>query len=255
MDSRESRLGEIVTFCDDELKTKEITDYSPAFNGLEVENSGKVTRIGAAVDASLNTVHAAIEKGVDLLIVHHGLFWTPRAPWTGTNFNLIQNFIQGDLALYSSHLPLDIHPELGNNAQLIRSMGLTIDQPCGDYKGQSIGYTCKESKSFDEVVSLAESALGVSPVVLPCGPAQCQKIAIITGGAGSELAALAATGIDCLITGEGPHWTYALAQELQINVIYGGHYATETFGVKALASLISDKFQIPWEFIDDSSCL
>lgn len=248
-------LEKLVQFCDKELNTSEIVDYSGAQNGLQVENSGKVTKIGAAVDISLNTLQLACEKEIDLIIVHHGLFWTPRIPWTKATMKMIRTFIERDIALYSSHLPLDVHTTLGNNIQLVNALELQNPEPCGDYKGLKIGFSCDGPVEFSDLVSRAQKVLGVNCTHFSFGPSVCSKIAIVTGGAGSDIANLAAEGADTILTGEGPHWSYALAQELGINVIYGGHYATETFGVKALSSLIEKQFGIPWLFIDDPSQL
>ncbi len=202
-------LIEIVRHCDRLLRPSEAQDYEGAANGLQVQNSGAVTRIAAAVDASLATVRLAIAAKAELLIVHHGLFWSLSHPWTGKRYELLRLLLDHDLAVYSSHLPLDAHPRLGNNA-----------------------------------------LLGAEPLVIPAGPETCRRIGVVTGGAGGDLKKAAAEGVDTFITGEGPHWTYAQAEELNVNVLYGGHYATETFGVKALAAELSRKFKVPWEFLD-----
>lgn len=248
-------LDHLVTFCNKELQHDELIDYSGAINGLQIENSGNVSKIGAAVDASYNVINQCVKSGIDFLVVHHGLFWTTRTPWTGTNYKMLKTLIQNDISIYSSHLPLDLHPILGNNAQIIDKMDLTIDSPCGNYKGQPIGYLCKESMGISDFSAKVNQLFDGKFKQYNFGPSTCHKIAIISGGAGSEIAELAKNGVDCLLTGEGPHWTYSLAQELKINLFYAGHYATETFGVKALSSYLASKFNMPWEFIDDPSFL
>ncbi len=246
----EVQIKTIVAHCDKILRTNEIGDYDGAANGLQVENSGAVTKIAAAVDASLATVKLAVDAKADLLIVHHGLFWSPRQPWTGKNYELMQLLIKNNIAVYSSHLPLDAHPKLGNNTQLCAALGLKNLKPFFASHGQTISFKSQARISRDELAAKLERATGVKPKLIPGGKSICENIGIVTGGAGGELKIAAAEGVDTFITGEGPHWTYALAEELGLNVFYGGHYATETFGVKALAAELSKKFKLPWEFLD-----
>jgi dinuclear metal center YbgI/SA1388 family protein len=243
-------LSAIVKYCDQTLRTGEIGDYEQAVNGLQVENAGTITKIAAAVDASLTTARLAIAAQADLLIVHHGCFWSSRQPWTGKNYELFRLLVENDLAIYSSHLPLDVHPKLGNNAQLCAALGLKGVKPFFESHGQKIGLQSQRKISRNELAERLERAIGVKPKLIPGGREMCERIGVVTGGAGSELKAAAAEGVDTFITGEGPHWTYALAEELGLNVFYGGHYATETFGVKALAAELSAKFKVPWEFLD-----
>jgi dinuclear metal center YbgI/SA1388 family protein len=243
-------LAAIVKHCDCLLRTADIGDYDGAVNGLQVENSGNVTRIAATVDASLATVKLAIRAKANLLIVHHGLFWSPSHPWTGKKYELIRKLIEHDIAVYSSHLPLDAHPKLGNNAQLCAALGLKKLRPFFASHGQTIGFQTTKRMVRDELVSRLAKATGTRPLVIPGGPKVCQRIGVVTGGAGGDLKLAAAEGVDTFITGEGPHWTYALAEELGLNVLYAGHYATETFGVKALAGHLSKKFRVPWTFLD-----
>jgi dinuclear metal center YbgI/SA1388 family protein len=243
-------LAAIVSHCDKILRTRAIGDYDGAANGLQVENSGAVTRIAATVDASLATVKLAVAAKADLLIVHHGLFWSPSHPWTGKKFELLQLLVENNLAVYSSHLPLDAHPKLGNNAQLCAALGLKNLKPFFASHGQPIGFKSQMAISRNALAEKIARATGVKPKMIPGGKAICKNIGVVTGGAGGELKQAAAEGVDTFITGEGPHWTFALAEELGLNVIYGGHYATETFGVKALAAELSKKFGVPWKFLD-----
>jgi dinuclear metal center YbgI/SA1388 family protein len=246
----ETSLAAIVQHCDRILRTREIGDYDGAANGLQVENSGAVTRIAASVDASLATAKLAIAAKADLLIVHHGLFWSPRQPWTGKNYELLQLLIKNNLAIYCSHLPLDAHPQLGNNAQLAAALGLKNLKPFFASHGQNIGFKSHTKISRAELAKKLERATGAKPKMIPGGKEMCERIGVVTGGAGGDLPQAAGEGVDTFITGEGPHWTFALAEELGLNVFYAGHYATETFGVKALAAELSIKFKLPWEFLD-----
>lgn len=243
-------LSRIVEYCDRTLRNIEVKDYDGAVNGLQVENSGKVTRIAATVDASLATIKLAIAARADLLVVHHGLFWSATHPWTGKRSELLRLLIENDLAVYSSHLPLDMHPRLGNNVQLAKALGFKGLQPFFFEKGQHLGLRATVKISREDLVKRLQKAAGGPVTLLPGGPPVCRKIGVVTGGAGSHLKLAASEGVDTFVTGEGPHWTYALAEELGINVLYGGHYATETFGVKALAAELGKKFKLPWVFLD-----
>jgi len=243
-------LKKIIEHCDAILRINTIEDFDGACNGLQVENHGTVTRIAATVDAGPATVKLAIAAKADLLIVHHGLFWNVRQPWTGKNYELFQLLAENNLAVYSSHLPLDFHPKLGNNAILCAVLGLKHLRPFLLKDGQHYGLQSRTRISRSVLVSRLQQAIGDNVTLIPAGSVACECIGVITGGAGDFLQKAAEERIDTFVTGEGPHWTYALAEELGVNVLYGGHYATETFGVKALAAHLSKKFRLPWTFID-----
>ena len=243
-------LREICAYLDDFLRVGQVTDYPNALNGLQLENGGAISRIGAAVDASGYTIAEAAARGVDFLLVHHGLFWSGLQPMTGGQYRQWKRAFDAGLAVYSAHLPLDAHPELGNNTLLCRTLGLGATIPFFDFKGTKIGLRASVSLDRAELAARLEAAVGGRVLLCPGGPEQAREIGVITGGAGAEARAVAAQGIDTFITGEGPHWTYALAEELGLNILYGGHYATETFGVKALAAHLGERFGLPWEFID-----
>jgi dinuclear metal center YbgI/SA1388 family protein len=243
-------LAAIVRYCDRLLRTATIEDYDRAANGLQVENRGSVTRIAAAVDASLATVRMAAAAKADLLLVHHGLFWAPAHPWTGKRYELIRCLLEHNLAVYSSHLPLDAHPRLGNNARICSALGLKRPRPFFLDHGQFIGFKASANISREELARRLQTVTGSEPRVVPGGPSICRRIGVVSGGAGGDLEKAAKEGVDTFVTGEGPHWTYALAEELDCNVLYGGHYATETFGVKALAAHLSARFKLPWTFLD-----
>ncbi|HEX7617710.1 MAG TPA: Nif3-like dinuclear metal center hexameric protein [Verrucomicrobiae bacterium] len=243
-------LKTITSHCDKILRTRDIGDYDGAANGLQVDGRGPITRIAATVDASLATVKLAIAAKADLLIVHHGLFWSPSHPWTGKKYELLRLLIENNLAVYSSHLPLDAHPKLGNNAQLCAALGLRKLKPFFLTHGQTIGFKTQQNISRAELAKRLERATGVKPKTIPGGNEICERIGVVTGGAGGDLKIAADEGVDTFVTGEGPQWTFAMAEELGLNVFYGGHYATETFGVKALAAHLSRKFKLPWKFLD-----
>ncbi len=243
-------LSEIVNYTNDFLRVREIGDWDNALNGLQIENSGGVSKIGASVDVSTRVLADAAKQNVDLLVVHHGLFWPGLRPVTGALRRQVKIAFENNLALYSAHLPLDLHPRLGNNAQLAAALGLKSNQPFFEEKGQLIGVKARVSLPRDELDCKLQTALSGSVRVFMFGPKKTETIGIITGGAGSEIYKIAQEGIDTFITGEAPHWAAVAADELRMNLLLGGHYSTEVFGVKALAAHLSKRFKIPWIFID-----
>jgi len=245
-----AELAEIVTLLDRELQVAAIPDYPGAVNGLQLANAGRVERIVAAVDASLPVIVAAAAGGPGLLLVHHGMFWQGLQPVTAAFYQKLKTAMDAGLAVYSSHLPLDIHSQWGNNILLANAIGLTNPQPFFERNGISLGLRGSWVGKRNDLTEILRQALGGAVHVCPGGPETIGTVGIITGGAGSEVAKVAALGIDTFITGEGPHWSYPLAEELAVNVFYGGHYATETFGVRTLAQVIGRQFQLPWSFID-----
>ncbi|MBU6182096.1 MAG: Nif3-like dinuclear metal center hexameric protein [Verrucomicrobia bacterium] len=243
-------LDEAVAYLNDFLRVDSVRDYPQALNGLQFENSGGLSRIGAAVDATESTIREAASAGVDFLIVHHGLFWNGAQRATGANYRKIRQLIEADMAVYSAHLPLDVHPQIGNNALLAGAIGLAGGEPFLEIHGQPAGLRFEAEISREVLRDQIERAVGGPVHLAPGGPVLARRIGIVTGGAGAEIARAAAEGIDTLVTGEGPHWSYTAAEELRVNLFYAGHYATETFGVKALAELLARKLALPWQFID-----
>jgi dinuclear metal center YbgI/SA1388 family protein len=273
-------LSDIVSYTDRFLRIGEVGDWDNALNGLQIENSGRVTRIGAAVDVSTRVLTEAGKRNVDFLIVHHGLFWPGLQPVTRSLRRQLQLAFETDMALYSAHLPLDIHPKVGNNAELVaalfgvrrsRESGTAFKsspprirpvadadmsahsksaEPFLEEKGQPVGLKIRASVLRSELVRKLQKALNGPVKVFGFGPKQTRTIGVVTGAAGSEIYRVAEENIDTFITGEAPHWAAVTAEELGINLLLGGHYATEVFGVKALAAHLSKRFRLPWEFID-----
>jgi len=241
-------LQPIIEYAENYLRHAGFPDYPGAANGLQLENSGAVTRLAAAVDACEPVIADAVARGVSLLLVHHGLMWDP-AVFVGGRYRKLKRAMAGDLAIFSSHLPLDGHPVVGNAAQLAAALGLEMVRPFFSYKGESIGVRGELEITRRELKQRLEKTLGRTHLCA-AGSDPVRQIGIVTGGAGSEVAAVVGEEIDTFITGEGPHWSYTMAEELGLNVFYAGHYATETFGVKALAAHLAEKFALPWEFID-----
>ena len=245
-----ANLHEITDYLDRELDLARVPDYPGALNGLQIENSGEVGKVVAAVDASLPVFEKAVAEGADLLLVHHGMFWQGFQRVSGPIYRKMKLAFDADMALYSAHIPLDVHPEWGNNAQLASLVGMHDAETFFDWKGIRLGLCQQMDLSLAELGSAVEKAVEGPVHLCAAGDDRVGKVGIITGGAGSEVAAVAACGINTFITGEGPHWSYPLAEELGINVIYAGHYASETFGVRVLASHLEQQFKIDCDFID-----
>jgi dinuclear metal center YbgI/SA1388 family protein len=242
-------------FMDELLGIPEFPDYGPALNGLQVEGVGPVHRVGAAVDAGQAAVDAAGEAGMDLLLVHHGLFWGGTAPLTGRLHRKVASLIRSGTALYSAHLPLDAHPEVGNAAVLIRALGLEPGERFGRYEEVELGFVAETSEDRDDFRDRVAGVVGGPVRLIPGGPARIRRVGVVTGGGGSFIPDAAEAGLDALLTGEGAHHTFLDAMELGVNVFYAGHYATETWGVRALAGKLEAEFGLPWEFLDFPSGL
>jgi dinuclear metal center YbgI/SA1388 family protein len=243
-------LSDIVSYTDRFLRIRDVGDWDNALNGLQTENSGRVTRVGAAVDVSTRVLTEAAKRNIDFLIVHHGLFWPGLQPVRGALRRQLRLAFENDVALYSAHLPLDIHPRVGNNGQLVAALALKSAQPFLEEKGQPVGLKIRVSLQRSELVRKLEKALNGPVKLFDFGPKQTRAIGVVTGAAGSEIYRVADEGIDTFITGEAPHWAAVATEELGMNLLLAGHYATEVFGVKALAAHLSKRFRVPWEFID-----
>ena len=249
-------VAEIGRHVDATLRVEDIPDFTGALNGIQVETDSAITRVAAAVDARERTIRDAARAGANLLIVHHGLFWSGPLPLRGAYLRRIRLLLEHDIAVYSSHLPLDMHPELGNNALLARELGLMPEAGFARYKTVDIGVAGRSDLATAELVARATRfARGHGHEVRTAGTVDGKATrhwAICTGaGAGQDtLREAIGAGVDTLIVGEGPHWTAIDAEEAGLTIIYAGHYATETLGVRALAAHIGDVFGLPWLFLD-----
>ena len=248
-------ITQVVRWLDDFLQTDTTPDYTGAHNGLQVGHSGPVRRVAASVDASLRSVEQAVDAGANLLIVHHGLFWAGARPITGTLHRKIKLLFDNDVALYSSHLPLDRHPTHGNNVLLSHALGLMPSDIWHAYKGVPIGVVCEsdiDTAQLVERVRTFASAHGHHAVVTPHAQGRrSHRIAICSGGGASSdsIREALALGADTLLVGEGPHHTAIDADEAGLVIIYAGHYATETLGVQALARTLAERWELPWSFL------
>jgi len=243
-------LTALASYLDGYLRVADVPDAPHAVNGLQVANAGTVSRVAAAVDLCEATVRMAAEQGADLLLVHHGLFWRGLEPLTGRAHRRVAGLIAQNIALYSAHLPLDLHPEVGNNAVLARRLGISLRGEFGEEYGVRIGVWGEVEVTRHALERQLAALTGSAPRLLAFGPERVRRVGVVTGAAGSMIPQAAAAGLDTFVTGEGPHHTYFDAEELKVNVYYAGHYATETVGVKALAEHLHERFHLPWTFLD-----
>jgi len=244
------QLTELVRWLDDYLRIGDIRDDAAALNGLQVENAGTVARVAVAVDACQAVFDMAAASRADLLIVHHGLFWGGLEPITGRHHRRVATLLRHGIALYSAHLPLDVHPEVGNNAVLAGRLGMAVQGWWGEYQGMPIGVRGELDLPFAALGERVAELLRARPTLLPLGPARVRQVGIVTGAGGSLIGEAKAAGLDTLITGEGKHHSYFDAEELGVNVVYAGHYATETVGVQALGARLAAQHGLPWSFLD-----
>jgi len=240
----------IVSLLDKTLRTSEISDRS--VNGLQVEGTGKIMKIGLAVDACLEAYKLAQKKGCQMIIVHHGIIWEGIKSITGPLYKQIEFLVKNNINLYASHLPLDCHPTLGNNIQIAKAIGLKNIQPFGFYRGINIGFEgyLRAAATVKSISELVKKEFGGPMSYLPFGPQKIWRVAIVSGGGSSSIPEAIAKKIDLYITGESSHENHHAALEGNINVIYGGHYHTEKPGVQALGKFLSKKFGVETEFLD-----
>lgn len=245
-------LQHITNLLDTTLRIREIKDASVALNGLQVENNGQVTKVALAVDGSQKTIEDAIAAGADMLILHHGIYWCGLRPMTGWFKKKIETCLQHNLAVYGAHLPLDLHPELGNNAGIAQALGLSDCTPEVDYHGTLIGVAGTFNGTVAELREKYAAITGssitgfVQDAAAPAG-----RVAVCSGGAGDVIYQMHEKGYRTYLTGEENHWVVNAAQDMGVNILFAGHYATETFGVKALGKLIETQFGLPTVFIDN----
>jgi dinuclear metal center YbgI/SA1388 family protein len=244
------RLGEIVDYLDDYLRVREVRDDALAMNGLQVENGGEIRRLAVAVDACQAVIDEAATLHADLLIVHHGLYWSGLQPLVGRAHRRFTSLFEHGIAVYGAHIPLDIHPEVGNNVLLARQLGMEVKGWWGEYLGARIGVWGALDLAREELGERLKSALGPAPKLIPGGPARVRRVGVVTGAGGTMIAEAHRIGLDTFVTGEGKHHTFFDAEELGVNTFYAGHYATETVGVKALGGHLAARFGLPWSFID-----
>lgn len=248
-------LTQLVSILDNALDVRAFRDA--AVNGLQVGGPEDVTTVATAVDATLETIDRAEELGAQLLICHHGILWEPLRPMVGLLYNRVKALVNGGVALYAAHLPLDAHPVLGNSHLLAKAVGVEQPAPFGEYRGQVIGAMgdLPEPITPLQAAERLEKATGESVVLDPSGPSLVSSVCAISGGGASMVEQAVGVRADLYVTGERSHSCEHHAREIGLNVLYGGHYATETFGVNALGRMLRDDHGLRVEFIDSPTGL
>jgi len=243
--------AELIADCDETLQIDAYDDYGP--NGLQVPGADEVTKVATGVSANLATLRAAAESGAQLVITHHGLFWEflPRA-LSPQMTERLRTLLDADLSLAAYHLPLDAHPELGNNALLCRLLGFEPAERFGEARGARIGFVGRREQGVPaaDLASAIESELGRPPLVQGAGPELVRSIGVVTGAGAGEVHEAVAQGLDAMLTGEPAEHAMADASEGRLHFIAAGHYATETLGVRRLGDLLAERFGVEHEFID-----
>jgi dinuclear metal center YbgI/SA1388 family protein len=239
----------LAAYLDEFLGTETLSDYPGAWNGLQVDREGAVRKVAFAVDAAQATIDKAVRGGADLLVVHHGLFWDGNPTLTGRRFRRVRALLDGNLGLYSSHLPLDAHDVVGNNIVLARAIGVEVDGRFAPHKGVEIGVTGRLDLRREALAARLDEVLGGRVLMVAGGPERVRRVGIVTGGGGSYVHAARDAGLDALITGEGAHHNYFDAVEGRVNLYFGGHYATEVWGLRALADHLVERFGLDCQFI------
>ncbi len=243
---------ELIEFCSTTLDATRFRDA--AINGLQVEGNPLVRRIATAVSVNEWIIRGAVDWNADMLLVHHGLLWGERTDAIQGPFRTrLHLLLEADMTLAAYHLPLDAHATLGNNALLVKRLGLSMTQPFAEIAGQPIGFTAASASGIelDELAHRVEDVTSRKPSVLPGGPTHVERVAVVSGSGYSTLEEAATLGCHALVTGDVREPTMALARELHVSVIAGGHEATERLGVQALADLLTATFQIETRFFSD----
>ena len=250
------RAQDIAERLDALLRTAEIPDYPAALNGLQFASRGVIRRVATAVDFSSHIVREAAAAHAEMLLVHHGMFWSGLQPVTGLVYERYRDLVAHDIAVYSAHLPLDVHPEIGNNILLARHLGLEASAGFARYKTVDVGLSGSADVETQMMVERARQLArqaGGDVVVTPFDSTRRTRHWAICSGAGADSETIREASdrrIDTLIVGEGPHHTAVQARDLGIVVIYAGHYATETLGIRALGDHVAREFAVETQFLD-----
>lgn len=245
-------LTSIVSLLDRTLRIDEIHDASAALNGLQIENNGDINKVALAVDGSQKSIDGAIAAGADLLLLHHGLYWSGLRPLTGWWKHKIVSCLQANLAVYAAHLPLDIHPVLGNNACIASALGLLDIQPAVEIHGQHVGLSGYFQGSINELKErYADLTHSCITGYTHEGDSPAGRVALCSGDAADVIYQVKEKGFTCYLTGEENHWVCNAARDMGVSVFFAGHYATETFGVRALGKFLQEEFGLPFVFLDN----
>jgi dinuclear metal center YbgI/SA1388 family protein len=246
-----ARRDEIVAFLDELLEIGSYADYGP--NGLQVPGAEEVSTVVTGVSAQLELFERAAQAGAQLVLSHHGLFWDfhPRSIGPAMKKKLKLLF-DADMSLAAYHLPLDAHPEVGNNALICSALGLERAEPLAEHKGRPIGFVGRSADGipFDELRERCASVFGQEPFVWDAGPETVHSVGVVSGGAPGSFHEAIARGVDAFLTGETAEHVMADARENRVHFIAGGHYATETFGIRRLGELVAGRFGVEHRFVD-----
>lgn len=248
-------LSELVTYLDGYLELASFDDVS--VNGLQVECSSAVERLAVSVDASLDAIRGACDEEAQLLLVHHGLLWGKPQPLSGVLGRRVGELFRRGISLYAAHIPLDAHPDVGNNAELVRALALTELEPFGVYRGRPIGL----AGQFPRALAIADAMAGIERSVgrptatMLAGDRGVRRVAVVSGGAGDMVEEAALHRIDLLITGEQDHAAAVFARDAGVHLVFLGHHATEVHGVRALARHLQDTFELPWTMVGSGTGL
>lgn len=245
------KLVDVVKFMDDFCGKNSVKDFSPAHNGLQFANSGKVVKIATAVDAGIAEVIEASKLGANLLLAHHGMYWDVPIPVVDSNYEKIKTLINSDIAVYAMHLPLDAHDKIGNNVLIAKALKLKVIDRCFEYEGTKIGVVASGFKGGRaELEKRLKNVFGSTYKEIKFGSDNPKKIAICSGSCGDVLPMLKSIGVDTLICGELREHHFSVAQALNLNLYPCGHYATERFGISALGEVVAKKFLLDCQFIE-----
>jgi len=244
------KTSRVVDFLDCELNVAAFEDYS--HNGLQVQNSGNVRKVCCGVDASMAFFEEAAGRGADFLVCHHGISWGDSLKRiTELNYTRVKFLLDHDMALYACHLPLDAHPRHGNNALICKALGLKRLKPFGRYEGNDIGFvgSLPSPIRYTTLLARIRRVMGNEPQTMDFGKRTVRTVAVVSGGAAEGVVEAGQKGIDVYLSGEPKLSAYSCAQEYRINAVFGGHYATEVFGVRAIGELVKRRFKLPAEFV------
>ena len=246
-----ARRAEIVAFLDELLEIRSFADYGP--NGLQVPGAEEVSTVVTGVSAQLELFELAAQAGAQLVLCHHGLFWDfhPRSIGPAMKKKLKLLF-DADMSMAAYHLPLDAHPEVGNNALICAALGLERAEPLAEHKGRPVGFVGRSADGipFGELRERCASVFGQEPFVWDAGPETVHSVGVVSGGAPGSFHEAIARGVDAFLTGETAEHVMAEAREARVHYIAGGHYATETFGIRRLGELVAGKFGVEHRFVD-----
>jgi len=247
-------LKQVTSYLDSLLDHGAYQDRS--LNGLQVEATTEVTKVAYAVDAGLSVMEKAIEEGADLLIVHHGIFWGEEQAVRGALAKKLSLLFAGKCSLYTSHIPLDAHPTLGNNVLLAQFLGAQDIEPFCRHRGALIGMKGRfpTAVTMESIEQKTQQLIGhTHSLSLPFGNKEIHTVGVVTGSGSFAIQACLDAGLDLLVTGEPKQEAYHAAKEEELNVLFAGHYATETFGVKALAEVLASHFKLNTVFINEET--